>query len=169
MRRIVLAALFIAAACSKHDLPAPAATENAAPAATAGTETVPMAPPAPASPTTFAPLPGPADKDPQALLAYWQAAVEADDQSAAARAWRSGIAPATTPSGNGPARVTFGDRQTEGAAGSSYFTVPVTITVDGPGGEPIATEGTLTARRVNDVDGASAEQLSWRIVAIDWR
>lgn len=136
--------------------PSPGATLQPVPTASATNDTV-LA------------LPGPSDKDPQALLAYWRSAVEAGYTAAAAKAWRSGIAPATMPAGNGAVRVAFGEGQTEGAAGSSYFTVPITITVGDGTGQPVANEGTLTARRVNDVDGASAEQLSWRIVAIDWR
>lgn len=170
--RSALAAIVLAvlSACSDA-VPTDEATVGptvaaATPSASATPQPVPTAS---ATVDTARALPGPTDKDPQALLTYWKGAVEAGDTAAAAKAWRSGIMPATMPSGNGAIRVAFGEGQTEGAAGSSYFTVPVTITAGDAAGSPVTTEGTLTARRVNDVDGASAEQLSWRIVAIDWR
>ncbi|MHA6722181.1 hypothetical protein [Sphingomonas sp. RS2018] len=47
----------------------------------------------------------------------------------------------------------------EGAAGSSYYTAPVTITGDAPGAGTIRGEAVL--RRVNDVDGATPAQLRW--------
>ena len=161
------------AGCSGGGTPAGEAKD--APTETAAALPTDRAPPTPAptaSSTSAAftgTLPGPADKDPQAIVAYWKGAVEAGDYAAADKAWRTGVVPAMTPKGSGPASVTFGTGDTEGGAGSLYFTAPVTVTVNGPDGEPISTSGTFTARRVNDVDGATAEQLSWRIVAIEWK
>lgn len=170
--RIILAALPVAllamSACSASDggkAPAPDATE--------------VASPVPATSVTAAaipgvhrvdalPLPGPEDKDPQALLSYWKQAVEARNYVAANAAWQSGVKPALIPQGPSPAVVTFGEGQQEGAAGSLYLTIPVTVMLSDASGKPIPMRGTLTAKRVNDVDGASAEQLSWRIVSLVW-
>ncbi|MDR7101053.1 hypothetical protein [Croceicoccus sp. BE223] len=171
MRIAILAVpLFVmaTAGCSGGEAPAPAPGDTEAVPAPAGPEAVPIVTPPPSG-SYGGTLPGPTDKDPQTLLTYWQGAVEAGDPAAADKAWRSGTTPVRPPTGNGPAVVAFGPGQTEGAAGSLYFTAPVTVTVEGPDGEPIPATGTLTARRVNDVDGATAEQLSWRIVSIDWR
>ncbi len=55
-------------------------------------------------------------------------------------------------------KVTFGKGESEGAAGSLYYTAPVTIT-DGSR----AITGEVVLRRVDDVDGASPEQLRWHI------
>ncbi len=55
-------------------------------------------------------------------------------------------------------KVTFGKGESEGAAGSIYYTAPVTIT----DGSRIIT-GEVVLRRVNDVDGATSEQLRWHI------
>ena len=55
----------------------------------------------------------------------------------------------------------------EGAAGSSYYTVPAEITASDADGRPIAYEGDIVLRRVNDVPGASAEQLRWRVTRVD--
>lgn len=51
----------------------------------------------------------------------------------------------------------------EGAAGSLYYEVPTTIT----GSEGGKLTGTTVLRRVNDVPGATAEQLRWHIVSFE--
>ena len=58
----------------------------------------------------------------------------------------------------------------EGAAGSSYYTAPVTITATDKKGRPIAYTGEAVLRRVNDVPGASQEQLHWHFetLTLDW-
>lgn len=52
--------------------------------------------------------------------------------------------------------VSVGEGAQEAAAGSLYYTAPVTIS---DGSRTIS--GEMTIRRVNDVPGASAEQLRW--------
>jgi len=58
----------------------------------------------------------------------------------------------------------------EGAAGSSYYTGPVTITGNDRDGRPVAYTGEAVLRRVNDVDGATPEQLRWHFdhLTLDW-
>ena len=58
----------------------------------------------------------------------------------------------------------------EGAAGSSYYTSQATITANDKDGRPIRYEGPIVLRRVNEVPGASADQLRWHIdsVKLDW-
>ncbi|WP_374408277.1 hypothetical protein [Pelagerythrobacter sp.] len=51
----------------------------------------------------------------------------------------------------------------EGAAGSIYYEVPTTIT--GSNGQTLT--GTTVLRRVNDVPGATAEQLRWHLDRFD--
>lgn len=51
----------------------------------------------------------------------------------------------------------------EGAAGSLYYEVPTTIT--GSTGKTLT--GTTVLRRVNDVPGATAEQLRWHIESFE--
>lgn len=172
MRSAILAVPLVVlatAGCSGSEPPAPTPSDTPAPVpAPGGPKRTPTVPPVP-SRSYGGTLPGPADKDPQTLLTYWKGAIEAGDRAAAGRAWRSGTTPGSIPTGNGPGVVAFGPGQTEGAAGSLYFTASVTLTVPGPDGEANPVTGTLTARRVNDIDGASAEQRSWRIVSIDWQ
>ena len=55
----------------------------------------------------------------------------------------------------------------EGAAGSSYYTSTATITATDQDGRPIRIEGPIVLRRVNDVAGATSEQLRWRIESVD--
>ena len=53
----------------------------------------------------------------------------------------------------------------EGAAGSSYYTVPVTIDAVRQDGDTTRLTGQVVLRRVNDVPGATAEQLRWHIMS----
>ena len=66
--------------------------------------------------------------------------------------------------------VTVPDGTMEGAAGSSYYTVPTTITAQDHSGRPIGFKGEVVLRRVNDVPGATPDQLRWHFdtVHIDW-
>ncbi len=56
-----------------------------------------------------------------------------------------------------------GGVDTEGAAGSIYATVPVVVTATTTAGAAQRFTGTYTLRRVNDVPGATPEQLRWHI------
>jgi len=55
----------------------------------------------------------------------------------------------------------------EGAAGSFYVTVPVVIYGRFANGKPLHQSGEAVLRRVDNVPGASAEQLRWRIERLD--
>ncbi len=54
----------------------------------------------------------------------------------------------------------------EGAAGSSFYTVPTTVTGTRADGTKVTYKGDVVVRRVNDVPGATAEQLAWHIVQL---
>lgn len=58
-----------------------------------------------------------------------------------------------------PARI-------EGAAGSLYAQVQLTLTGELKSGEPYSRTGLVTLRRVNDVPGATEEQLQWHILNV---
>ncbi len=61
-------------------------------------------------------------------------------------------------------RVTLGSLgAVEGAAGSSYVSVPVTVQARLADGTRQTFTGSYRLRRVNDVDGASAEQRRWHL------
>lgn len=104
-------------------------------------------------------------RDPARVLRYYATAIERRDWPAAARAWGqgSGVTAATLKAAYDrpqPPRLDFGTGRQEGAAGSLYYEAPATLRFGETG---TAQRGTLVLRRVNDVDGASAEQLRWHI------
>lgn len=55
----------------------------------------------------------------------------------------------------------------EGAAGSLYYEAATTVVGKQQNGTPYRLEGTVTLRRVNDVDGATPEQLRWHLEKVD--
>ncbi|MET1755384.1 hypothetical protein ABVV53_07920 [Novosphingobium sp. RD2P27] len=55
----------------------------------------------------------------------------------------------------------------EGAAGSLYYSAPVTITGTTSSGDPFRLAGEVILRHVNDVEGATPEQLRWHIDSAD--
>lgn len=59
------------------------------------------------------------------------------------------------------------DGETNGAAGSSYYNVRIEILASDEDGRPIAIEAPMVLRRVNDVPGATPEQLRWQITHFD--
>ena len=87
------------------------------------------------------------------VRAYWGDKGERSgmDQAAFSAKWDQ----LTTP------EVTIGPGSQEGAAGSLYYTAPITI-VDGKR----TLRGEVTIRRVNDVDGATTEQLRWHVESL---
>ena len=66
--------------------------------------------------------------------------------------------------------VAMPDGTIEGAAGSLYYTAPVTITSSDREGRPVRIEGSAVLRRVNDVGGATPAQLRWHFetLTLDW-
>ncbi|WP_017301152.1 hypothetical protein [Nodosilinea nodulosa] len=55
----------------------------------------------------------------------------------------------------------------DGAAGSLYIEIPVTVTAVTGGGTPQRFRGSYVLRRVNDVPGATPEQLQWHLYSGD--
>ena len=115
-------------------------------------------PPAPARP--------PSSRDPDVVLRAWGDAIEARDWTTVRAFWgdqgaRSALSEtefAARWSGLHYPKVTPGKGQSKGAAGSTYYTAPVTIT----DGKRVIT-GEVVMRRVNDIEGATPEQLRWHI------
>ena len=154
MRGNTLAALVLLAGCRD----APTAAPPADPARQAASALPAPVPVPTRSPST--------SRDPDAVMVDWASAVAQRDWPLVRGYWgekgeRSGLSPQQfahrwdsllTP------RVTIGAGSQEGAAGSLYYTAPVTI-VDGPR----RLSGEVVLRRVNDVPGATPEQLRWHI------
>jgi hypothetical protein len=55
----------------------------------------------------------------------------------------------------------------EGAAGSSYYTAPATVSGVRADGSTATMKGEVVLRRVNDVSGATPEQLAWHIEQVN--
>lgn len=60
--------------------------------------------------------------------------------------------------------VTASPGTLEGAAGTSYYRAPVTISAERLDGTPVHRQGQVTLARVNDVPGATPAQLRWHLV-----
>ncbi|PEQ12371.1 hypothetical protein B2G71_12830 [Novosphingobium sp. PC22D] len=104
-------------------------------------------------------------RDPERLLRFYTNALRLGDWQAAARAWSldAQMTPEKLESefgGQAGPKVAVGKGDVEGAAGSLFYEAPVVI--DFADGRP-SRRGTIVLRRVNDVPGATEEQLNWRI------
>lgn len=104
-------------------------------------------------------------RDPERLLRFYVSAIRVGDWAAAARAWS--LDAQMTPDkleaelgGQAGPKLAVGKGDVEGAAGSLYYEAP--LVVDFADGRT-SKRGTIVLRRVNDVPGASEEQLNWRI------
>jgi hypothetical protein len=104
-------------------------------------------------------------RDPERLLRYYVSAIRIGDWVNGAKAWSldaqmtPGKLEAEFGAKAGP-KLAVGKGDMEGAAGSLYYEAP--LVVDFGDGRP-SKRGTIVLRRVNDVPGASEEQLNWRI------
>ena len=178
MRGATLLGLVLLASCGAPDrAPVPQASETAAPAAPAPAAT--MAAPVPASSMTSAPTPTPTSAPPPkadasaldsrdcrtVAQAYFDALARGD-YTLAARVWADpAIGEATLKAifaGYKQPIVAIANLEQEGAAGSSYCTVTGTLTDAGHPAKA-AQKGQIVLKRVNDVPGATPEQLRWTI------
>lgn len=178
MRRLAFCAALALAACSQQaPQPAPSNSEDAgqadgpsgAPAPAPSATPVPV--PAASGTATAAPAlePVSTSRNPGQVVVAWAKAMSLKQWGTAYRYWgdegaRSGLS-----------LYQFSQRwsrlsnpefelhpgTTEGAAGSSYYTAPIVL-IDGKR----HTRGTIVLRRVNDIDGATPEQLRWHIESL---
>ena len=151
--------LLLLAACDKQD----SATPEASP--------TPTSTPSP-TPTSAATTPGAAldlgallERDnPIRVLDYYAAALAAEEWSSAARAWgeetgMTGEKLKAEFGGKGLVALGIVEGQADAAAGSLFYQAPVILRF----GDGEERPGIITLRRVNNVDGATAEQLRWHI------
>lgn len=70
----------------------------------------------------------------------------------------------------GKITVSIPDGTMEGAAGSSYYSAPVSVTANDKDGRPVRIEGKAVLRRVNDIDGATPAQTRWHFetLTLEW-
>ncbi|GAA4339963.1 hypothetical protein GCM10023144_38860 [Pigmentiphaga soli] len=106
-----------------------------------------------------------------AVVERYYSAINARDYDTAWRQWGENGPRGQTPAGfragfahTRTAKVTIGKLEPgEGAAGSIYQTVPVTVDATLDDGTRQRFRGHYVLRRVNGVDGATPEQLRWHI------
>lgn len=112
-----------------------------------------------------------------AVVTLYYSALDAGDYDTAWLQWGESGPPKQTPDGfragfahTRSTRVTIGTvGDAEGAAGSIYLTVPVTVEATPDTGASQRFAGDYVLRRVNNVDGASADQLRWHIASAKLR
>ena len=195
MRAIFLLAPLLLAACNSGtaEQPAKDASETPQTVEMSTSATVPTPQPSPVAtpqPTSSAEeASSPADMAPAELvpaaekgekgarnvLLFWGAALE---QKQFAKAWaqfgedgkRSGMSQQQYAESFAPydtITVAMPNGRMEGAAGSLYYTAPTTITGTLKSGGNYKLQGPVILRRVDDVPGATAEQLRWHIYSAD--
>ena len=172
MRGVALLGLVLLAGCGGPEGgPAPQATQ-AEPAAASTRVAVAPAPTAASSPS-MAPVPAskgvPAElesRDCRTVAQGYFDALRRGDFATAARVWDDPVIDDARLkaifAGYRKPAVTIADLQQEGAAGSSYCTVSGTL-LDGENREKGPQKGQIVLKRVNDVPGATADQLRWTI------
>ena len=104
-------------------------------------------------------------RDPERLLRYYINALRIGDWDDAAKAWT--LDAQMTPNrlaeefgGDAGPRIAVGRGDSSNAAGTLFYEAPLVL--DFSDGRP-SRRGSIVLRRVNDVPGASEQQLNWRI------
>lgn len=178
---VVTLALLALAGCGQEPVPAPQKTATGAPAPVAATAEPPAVaePAATPAPEQAPPLIAEADKGAKgarSVLLAWAHALERGDYAAAFAQWgaeaeaRSGMTAAEHAAWWGRFKtitVAMPDGTMEGAAGSSYYEAPTTVVGKQQNGKPYRLEGSVVLRRVNDVPGATPDQLRWHIERVE--
>lgn len=160
-RPLVLLAMLALAGCGvANDGTEQAGAEISA--STAPQQPAPAAPPVPLRAEDFPQL---ASRNCVAVAQFTLEAIGAREFARAALAWNS-----STPIDAAALQAAFGDYTTpeftwtepvvEGGAGSLYCTIAATLK-DADDAKKPPLEGNFMLRRVNDVDGATPEQLRW--------
>ena len=159
-----LGALLLAGSCGPGapDQPATAASDSA-PASSAA----PGGAPAQAASAAPAPVPPPLDShDPRRVVVAWAKAVSLRHWDEAYGYWgdhgaRSGLTLGEFRAEWGKLKspvLEIGEGRAEGGAGSLYYNAPVTL-IDGER----RIRGEVVMRKVNNVPGATPEQLRWHL------
>lgn len=104
-------------------------------------------------------------RDPERLLRFYVSALKAGNWEQASKAWslNAQMAPSNLErqfGGAGSPRIAVGKGDMDTAAGTVFYEAPVVIDF---GSTRPAIRGKIVLSRVNDVPGASQEQLVWRI------
>jgi hypothetical protein len=182
MRGAALALMLVLAACSAQpagETPEPAATASLAvpvPSPSPSPSSTPSSTARDYTPPVLTPEAEKSETGARSLLLAWADAMEDRAFDAAYRVFgeyaeRTGQTAtryAATFADYRTVTVAVGDGVGEGAAGSIYYEVPITLTGTTFAGKRYERRGTITVRRVNDVDGASPAQLRWHLDRLAW-
>lgn len=173
MGRPALLVLLALAGCgSPEQAPAPQASETA-PAAMASPAPAAVASPAPVAPPTLTPIPQPTQdlaaldsRDCRSVSQAYADALARGDFAFAARVWNDPVIDDARLkalfAGYKEPTIAISGTEQEGAAGSLYCTVSGTLADAGDPSKP-AQKGEIVLKRVNDVPGATPQQLRWTI------
>jgi hypothetical protein len=165
MRPLTLLALLALAGCgSPEQAPAPQASETTPSTA---------ASPAPVTPPTLTPIPQPTrdlavldSRDCRTVAQAYADAVARGDFAFAARVWDDPVIDDARLkalfAGYRQPTIAISGIEREGAAGSSYCTVSGSLSDAGDKAKA-ASKGDMVLKRVNDVPGATPEQLRWTL------
>jgi len=161
MKRAALALALLAAGCGGAGKPAADRTQAASAAATAA-----PALPGPGHAPQVADFPQLASKDCATVVEFYLEALGGREWDKAALVWNDpvidGVRLEAVFGGYKEFQLEWPEPFTEGAAGSSFCTVSGTLT-DTKDPAKAMVEGTLMLRRVNDVPGATPDQLRWTL------
>jgi hypothetical protein len=173
MRRAAWLALVALAGCGSPETPSAPQTGASEPAAEAVRPQATAEAPPPAPRPTLTPIPQPTrdlavldSRDCRTVAkAYFDALARAD-YTFAARVWDDPVVDGERLkalfAGYKQPTIKVGGLQQEGAAGSSYCTVSGALTDAGDAARA-ARNGEIVLKRVNDVPGATPQQLRWTI------
>jgi len=160
---LALAALLLASACDSSPQEAAAPSETPVATEPAPTVSEPVQSAAPAQVNDFPDL---QSRDCAIVARFYADALAARQFDRAALVWNDPLIDsarlATIFTGYSTPRIAAEEPVTEGAAGSLYCTVPGTLTDGGDLARP-PEHGELVLRRVNDVPGATPDQLRWTL------
>jgi len=154
MKRAALALAVLLTGCGANDEPAPEPSEAAA--------TLPQG----NLPPQVSDFPALASKDCAEVVQFYLEAISGREWDKAALVWNDpvidGARLEAVFGGYKDFRLEWTEPFQEGAAGSLYCTVSGKLTDAADSARPFL-EGTMLLRRVNDVPGATADQLRWTL------
>ena len=152
MKRAALALALLAAGCGADEEPVPEASDAPALSETA--------------PPQVADFPALASKDCAEVVEFYLEALGGHEWAQAALVWNDPAIDAArleaVYGGYQELQLEWPDPVVEGAAGSLYCTVSGKLTDAQDPAKPLV-EGVLELKRVNDVDGATPDQLRWTL------
>ena len=110
------------------------------------------------------------------VIGLWASALERGDWQTSRAQWgdngaMSGLTPAQYAAQYAhykQVKIEIGRGEADAGAGSSFYSAPVVLSGITRDGEPFLGPARVQLRRVNDVPGATSEQLRWHIERLDF-